>query len=334
MAFLQELRDDGARDRVLPPLQGAELAFTAAELAADPPVAVDLVPVDLAESPDAVAAVAADPGFVAAIVGPDVRARPAIRGLVDAGLAVVDLSPFGRPVTTDVGAWHRLVPTLRAQGAELAAIAGTLPGARAGACLLADLATAVGLLHPAARALGIEVVRAGPTPPDAAGEAARQAGCRIVVFDGDGTSAAAATRDLAGEVPRAVLLGGDRFRYAPFISEAGRAAEGAISVCGCVDLSLSTHLPAQRFVQDYQSAYGRPPGPYAVEGWDAARAVLRGLGTVGTSRGAVTAWLATLTSFEGLGGRYAFDARGELAVERVHAAEVRGGRWVPLAPAP
>jgi len=334
VAFLQELHDDGARERALAPFQGAELAFAAEALGADPAARVDLVPVDLAADPDAAAIVADDPSFVAAIVGPEVRHRSAVRELTEAGLAVVDLSPFGRAVITEVGAWRRPVPTLLDHADELARIAEGAPGRRRGLCLLEEPTTAIGLLRPVLRAATTEVVRSGPAAPGSVGDIARETRCRIVVFDGDEEGAASAARDLAAEAPRTLLLGGDRLRHPPFLSLAGRAAEGAISVCGCLDLTFSTELAAQRFVQDLQSAYGGAPGPYAVEGWDAAGMVIRALGALGPTRGAVTAWIATVGSFEGLGGTYTFDGRGQAEEAEAHAAVVRGGRWVALAPAP
>ncbi len=330
VAFLQEIRDDGARDRALPSFQGADLAFATAALGVDPPAVVDVVPVDPTADPGAVEAIVGDPSFVAVIAGPGLRARSIPEDLSAAGLAVIDLSPVGRPVDGEDGAWRRLVPTLREQARELAAIAATLPGIRRGACLLEDPERAVGLLGPMARALTIGIVLHETVRVASAGEVAREAGCRIVAVDGDAEGAAGAALDLADVVPRAALLGGDRLRYPPFLSEAGDAAEGTISVCGCADLSLSTDLADQRFIQDFQSAYGRAPGPYAVEGWDAAGAVLGGLRTVGPTRIAVTAWIATLGDLTGLGGRYAFDERGELSGGAVRVAEVRGGRWVPL----
>ncbi|HZD16901.1 MAG TPA: hypothetical protein VE669_02045, partial [Actinomycetota bacterium] len=185
MAFVEQILDAPGRDRVLPVFQGAELAFAGAALSSTSPVAVDLVPVDVAADPAALADIAADPGFVAAIVAPDVLDTVAIRELLDAGMAVVDLAPFGRaPLPVD-GAWRRLVPPLGAQAAVLAKRTDGRLGSRASICLVEDPLTAIGLLRPIARDLRHEVALASSDPGTAA-EAIRGAGCRRVVWDGDG----------------------------------------------------------------------------------------------------------------------------------------------------
>src|SRR3989304_2294690 len=62
-----------------------------------------------------------------------------------------------------------------------------------------------------------------------------------------------------------------RRRRAPPERAAPRAA------CPCPDVSTSTDPAVIRFIQDYQAEFGSPPGPYAAEAWDAARALLAAL---------------------------------------------------------
>ena len=330
---MEDLRDEESRDRVLPAFQGAEVAFATAMLEAATSPEVDLVPIDLGTDPSALGEVIDDPGFVAAIIAPDVRGGAPRQELTAAGLAVVDLSPFGGPATTDVGAWRRLVPPVRIQVAVLAAHVDAAPGARTGVCLLKDAATAVGLLRPTARALKSDVVLSATVPPGETGGLVRRGGCRLVVWDGDGSSAATVVLELAAAgLGRVTLLGGERLRDAGFLGSASNAAEGAVSVCGCADVSTSTALSAQRFIQDYQSEYGLPPGPYAVEAWDAAHVVLRAIRGSEPTREDVRDQVDRAMSFEGLVAVYAFGDDGDLAspVAFVRLSRVVGGRWVPL----
>ncbi|HEX6230345.1 MAG TPA: hypothetical protein VF029_01370 [Actinomycetota bacterium] len=333
MAFVSDA-NEAPEERTLPALRGAELAFAAATLS-NPTVAVDLVPIDLAADPSGLADVAADRAYVAAIVAPGVPGAAA-RELLEAGLTVVDLSSRGDRVAGVVGTWRRLVPPLRVQAAVLAAHADGARGSRAGACVLEDPATSIGLARHAARALHGRVVLSGRVSWDEVAEPVRRSGCPLLLWDGDGESAARVASLLAsGEPPRITLLGGDRLRDAGFLADAGAAAEGTVSACGCADLSTSTSLRAQRFIQDFQSEYGLAPGPHAVEAWDAAHLILETLGE-GVTRDEVAGRVAGISFLDGLASDYWFAASGELADPRasVRLAEVRGGRWIPLADGP
>lgn len=324
---MQDASNDAAQERTRPAFEGAELAFAAAEHSGGP-VVVELARFDLTSDPSALEGIAADPGYVAAIVGPDVGGGVS-RRLTEAGLAVVSLSPYGRPSTDPTGAWRRLVPTVGVQGAVLARYLERAPGSGAGVCLLADGATATGLLRHVRAAFRGDVLLTATLPPEEIAEPVRRAGCQLVLWDGDGASAAAAIARL----PRSVrLLGGERLRDPHLMADAGRRAEGTVSACGCVDLSTSTALAAQRFIQDYQSEHGLPPGPCAVEAWDAAWLLLEALQGSDATREAIAGQVRATVRLDGLLG-YAFASTGELARPEtgVHLAEVRGGRWIPLA---
>lgn len=331
MAFVHDAVDDDARDRALPPLQGAELALAVDALSEATAVAVDLVPMDLRTDPSGLAEISTDLGYVAAIVAPGVRAG-SVRELVEAGLAVMDLSPYGEPAPA--GAWRRLVPPLRVLAAALAAHADAAPAARAGVCLLEDPTTAVGLLRHVDRTLRSRVVLSAALSPDEIAGPVARSGCRLLVWDGDAAGAVGAVARLEGAgLDRITVLGGDPLRDAGFLAEAGAAAEGTVSACGCADLSTSTALAAQRFIQDFQSEYGLPPGPYAVEAWDAANLIVRALRAGGPTREGVAARISATGSFDGLTSAYVFGDGGELeeADVAVRLAEARGGRWIPLA---
>ena len=313
VAFLQDLSRPDAEDRLLPPLQGAELAFATAALDEEEPVAVELVPFDLAEDPDAPRAVADDGAFAAAIVAPDVDGLPGIlETLGTAGVPVVGLTGLD-PGVEPAGVWRRLVAPIDAQAEVLAGLADGASSSGASVCVLHEEPPPDGLARLLVRALSSPVV----APAD---------GCVAVVWAGS-ASAASAALALAPDTP---TLGGERLLDPAFLDEAGSSAQGLLVTCSCADLSTSTDLAARRFIQDYQSDYGLAPGPFAVEAADAARLIVRAIREGGRTREDVRSWLDGVTGFEGLGGAYAFDAVGELleprASVRVYRAE--GGRWV------
>jgi branched-chain amino acid transport system substrate-binding protein len=152
------------------------------------------------------------------------------------------------------------------------------------------------------------------------------AGCGVVVWTGDGAGAVAITVGLDADVR---LIGGPGLRDADFIEDAGAAAEGALAVCPCADVSNSLDLAARRFIQTFQSENGTAPGPFALEGWDAARAIVTGLDAAGPSRTELASWLGGLARFDGLGSSYRW-VDGELVSASTHVRtyEVVGGRWV------
>ena len=117
-----------------------------------------------------------------------------------------------------------------------------------------------------------------------------------------------------------------------YLSVSGRAGLGTVGACPCTDLSTSTDLASQRFIQDYQADFGLPPAAFSVEAWDAAGMFIRALRPGGTSRAEVLAALSEMDRYRGLAGTYVFQPDGELArgSARVHLYRDEGGRWIPL----
>jgi ABC-type branched-subunit amino acid transport system substrate-binding protein len=156
--------------------------------------------------------------------------------------------------------------------------------------------------------------------------------CWTVVWTGDGIGGAELAVSIEDAPPPSpILIGGPGLREPDFLGEAGTAAEGVIAFCSCADVSTALGLGAQRFIQDYQSEFGTPPGPYAVEAWDAAHMLIEGLDTGGPSGEGLIARLASTPRFEGLGRAYAFTG-GELTqpADAVLVYRVKGGRWTAV----
>jgi ABC-type branched-subunit amino acid transport system substrate-binding protein len=159
----------------------------------------------------------------------------------------------------------------------------------------------------------------------------RRTGCDVVVWGGEGETGGAVAAALAGHRRRPVVAGGSNLRDPAFDETAGPAARGAISASSCTELSTETRLAAQRFVQDYQSQFARPPGTCAVEAWDLARWLLRAIGDGGVTRPSLLEQLGASTPFDGVAGTFDFAADGEpagdSAVPRLWRFEA--GRWAP-----
>jgi ABC-type branched-subunit amino acid transport system substrate-binding protein len=319
---------EGADESALPAQQAIQLAFAGAAPTGDTPP-VDLVAYDLQGDPNRLTAladqVASDPSIVALVIAPPLEGQRAVESAVR--LPVLSLSPRdGAP--DDGDAWRRLVPRIDEQGTVLGhAIAG-MHAARRGVCLAPDQPNGSRFAQSVVTAIG-DAARLIPTAAPADVRAAR---CGVLAWTSD---AETAVQFLAGlGRPRPRLVGGPALREPTFLTDAGHEAQGARSWCGCADVSTSLQLAAQRFIQDFQSEYGRAPGPGAVEGWDAAHLLLRGLRDGGAEAASLGAWIERRSSFVGLGGEYRFDRTGELADPRAHmrAYRVDGGRWIPATP--
>jgi branched-chain amino acid transport system substrate-binding protein len=344
VAFIEDLSSDEAEGRVLPSLQAAGLALSNATLGGALAVGVDLVPMDTQGDPsrtnDIVDEIATDPAYVAALIAPYLNDQAGLAEALDgAGVPTLSLSS-GQPSLGMGGltAWRRIVANRAEETAALAAYVTALPAAGGGPCIArgpdpqdARLADRV------ARALGSgsSVIVAGPESASTAATAIADRGCGVVVWAGSVSIAEALRTALTQRGADVVLVGGDDLKDDAYPDVVGPAGDGTVAFCPCADLSSSTSLSAQRFIQDYQAEHGLPPGPYAAEAWDAAKMLVRALGSGATSRGELLAFLDASGPFQGLANRYEFAPGGELtsAAAIVHAYRDRGGRWIELAPA-
>ncbi len=307
VAFIRDLSIPDADEHALPAFQGAQLAFQTAVFGDPNAIPVQLVLVDVAEDPEALEAIQADPSVVAAIIAPGVE--------VDAVGDVPPLSLSG--LVPASGSGLRLVPPI---GIVARSLARSLPP---GACIFSE--------DPPPDRFGALVgQRSGETPEaiDAAEAAALVSarGCGTVAWVGGPDRGAEAAISLEGSDVR--FVGGDRLLDYDFLAEAGIAAEGARAVCPCADVSTSTDLAARRFIQDYQSEFGSAPAAYSVEGWDAAHLVLRAIRQAGATRPDVASWLGAVAAHDGLSSVYRFDTDGELLFPVVRTYRVVGGRWM------
>ncbi len=344
IAYVEAAGLEAPGDRIAPAFQGARLAFRAASIAGGAPAEVELRPMDtggdVPGTLEVAAGIARDPSIVAVIAAPGLPWQAALGdALGAAGVPWISLSGAG----SDLGergwtGWRRLVANQRAEGRALGRLVGDLRGARRGLCVLEEPGLPAGRLLAAVLRTAELPVRAQLAVDEAGlaevSEFVRASGCGAVVWTGEGALGAAVRRRLVeAGLRRVSFVGTGRIRDQGFLEAAGAAAEGALAVSACTDVLTSTALAAQRFIQDYQAEFGLPPGPCAVEGWDAARLLLAALEEGGTDRRSLAAALETVGSFEGLARTYRFASGGDLGqpLEAVDTYEVEGGRWLARA---
>jgi branched-chain amino acid transport system substrate-binding protein len=349
IAFVADLSQDGATQRIAPALQGARLAVDASGLRSAGEPRLDIVPLDTEGTSAGIEEVAdrivGDGSIVATIVGPQLTGQIALGDRLDAaGVPTVSLSTLGANVA-DQGwsTWRRAVPDVEREARTLVESIQALVGPRA-TCLLGDgSAASAGLLRavrdamtrrPALR-LGLE--ETDPDDPEVIA-AILGARCRSVVWGGTPTGGALLRLALVAAGLRSVrLFGGESLKDASFIATAGPRGRGTVAVCPCADLSTSTDLRDQRFIQDYQSSFGVSPGAFAAEAWDVARMLIDVLRSAPTDdRTGVALALSRTSTFEGLARRYEFARNGGLRGQRSAVIVYRdvGVRWIPLGEAP
>jgi len=336
VAYVQDLAPERALDTTLPPLQAIELAFATAAASGVMPTPIEVVAFDTQGDPTAigevVAEIAADPSFIAAFAAPNLGGVGALVELMSPeGVPVLSLSARDPVEVAAPGTFFRFVAPLAVQASSLADGVTALRRPDGDVCLV---------LPPADETRFSNAVGEGLSPglrvfeENAGGEVPAEppAECGTVIWTGDGVGGAALAVSLEDDPPRSpILIGGPGLREPDFLGEAGTAAEGAVAFCSCADVSTALGLGAQRFIQDYQSEFGTPPGPYAVEAWDAAHMLIEELDSGGPSGEGLIARLASTPRFEGLGRAYAFTG-GELTQpeDAVLVYRVEGGRWTAV----
>ncbi|HET9722262.1 MAG TPA: branched-chain amino acid ABC transporter substrate-binding protein [Actinomycetota bacterium] len=345
VAFVETLTNDEPDDRVTAAFQAARLAFSNAELVAGLPVEVDVAAYDTEGDPARTAEISAEiastPEVVAVIGAPGLIQQQELGdALSSAGIPWLSLSGEGaRLGGRGWTGWRRLVADQATQGETLGGVVATLRRSEQGVCAMGDgTPPSDALLRAATRTLGGPVVlrtNVAEAQPDvaAAGQAVARARCGVVLWGGGESAGAALRRQLVEEGLREVaFVGGDAIRDRSFLEAVGPAGEGTLATCPCVDVSTSIDLAAQRFIQDYQSEFGLPPGAYAVEAWDAARILVAAFREGATTREAVRGALGALTTFDGLARTYRFGADGDLVEgpRSVRLSLVEGGRWLEL----
>jgi hypothetical protein len=316
VAFVRDLSMTDAEEHALPASQAIRLAFETATLQDPSSVPVELEEFDLTQDAADLESIDADPSYVGVIVAPGVNGDDAE---LDTDLPVVSLSGLG--AGDGRRAWVRMVAPL---ATTVDALAGRLR--RSSACVLAEDPPPDPLYGLLSEALPGATART--VDPAAVGAVAGGARCDVVIWAGGPNAGGEAARSLQGL--DVVFIGGDRLLDPDFLSTAGPAAEGAVALCACANVSTSTELAARRFIQDYQSEHGVAPGAFAVEGWDAAHLILRAAGDRGITRAQVARSLGGLRTADGLEGTRRFAADGEPLEPRalLRLYRVEGGRWV------
>lgn len=345
IAFLHDMSVPGSAQTVAPALLGLQLALREALERGDLPVSPEVVGLDVegddATSTELAQEVVDDPSYVAAVIGPFWSEPASVGDLLDAaGIPTLSLSELDPALATrGWSSWRRVVAGESRESAALAAAIRGSSRSVSGTCVVGDGSSLSGILGGLLTAnLGTGRVTASVVLPDEDALASvvqrvDRTGCGTIAWTGFGPGATLLRTGLteagAGSLP---LVGSSAMKTESYLSTTAGAGDGTIVTCACVDLGSSTRPEARRFIHDFQSQYGSPPGVFGPEGWDVGGMLLAAFRSGSTDRRTVAAALAASNGYDGLVNTYRFDDDGELVsgAAGVHVFRAEGVRWVPV----
>jgi branched-chain amino acid transport system substrate-binding protein len=163
-----------------------------------------------------------------------------------------------------------------------------------------------------------------------AGEVARriaEIGPGVAFVGADPTLAAAVARELGALASDTVLSIPEVCCTEEYLSSAGPAAEGSLSVRSIPDPSL--RASGRDFVAYYESRYDDVPSSIAAYAYDAVLTVAASVLEVGADRERIASHLRS-TEHAGVTGPIAFDEFGNCAEDHTTVYTVENGAWVAL----
>jgi len=331
-------------------LEGTRLALDLANQEADMPIALAAFTMNTGTDPMEARAIVAqqvleDPDVVAVVMWPSTGEAGVVRDMLEeAKMPVLDLSPalsVNPDVDADVSLRLSFTPDDAQQARTLAEVIIDLGIQRA--CAAGDgdvrgesikLLTIARLHAKHVKTTTITPVLPGEAIYDALATEVVDADCDVLLWTGGGTDGAVvrASLDAAG-AQDVRMVGADVLRNEAFLSNTLDAGAGTIAVCPCVDVSTSSDVDVQAFIQEYQAKYGGSPAAYAAEGWDAGTLLVEAVEQGAVDRAELAAALQETTAFSGVVTDYRFEkTTGMREVDEgdVFISEARAGRWVPV----
>lgn len=189
----------------------------------------------------------------------------------------------------------------------------------------------------ACRRLGVELV--GPplgiepkrSEYELLAEAIAESGADLVFYGGIIQNGAGPLwRDVRAAAPGITMMGPDTLFEQAFIHDAGPHAEGTLVTFGSVPPALLEGR-GHAFHERYVERFGHEPECYAASAYDATGAILQAIERVGRNdRAAITRAAFATRDFDGVLGRWSFDANGDIDLRRGTRLTVRSGRFEPL----
>ncbi|MEI6045513.1 MAG: branched-chain amino acid ABC transporter substrate-binding protein, partial [Chloroflexota bacterium] len=128
---------------------------------------------------------------------------------------------------------------------------------------------------------------------------------------------------------KAPFLGGEGILDDAFIKDAGIAGEGAYAtIAGALEKDLGPK--AQDVLKRYRDKYGATEA-YTIFGYEIMSVTLTAIKNAGTAdKAAVIKALSNVKDFDGVLGKWSFDANGDISLSTFVVNQVKDGKWAEL----
>jgi branched-chain amino acid transport system substrate-binding protein len=138
---------------------------------------------------------------------------------------------------------------------------------------------------------------------------------------------------IMGDNETVKYMGPDGVQTQAFIDGAGAdVAEGAYgSVAGLAPADYTE--AGQKFLKDYEAKHGKLTEPYAIYGYEAMNVLLKAIEDVcaaggdPTDRAAINKAVFAIKDFDGVLGKWSFDANGDTTLTDMTVYQVQGGAY-------
>lgn len=180
------------------------------------------------------------------------------------------------------------------------------------------------------REAGFEVVALASSQADLAARIIAS-GSDVVYFSGNAGGPAIVVRDLRAAGSHALFVSSSVLPGSDYPGQAGSAGAGTLATLWTWNAS-DFHGRALAFRVRYATRYGEDPTPYAIYGYDAARAAIaaiRAAGQNAADRATVRDRLMATRHFNGALGCWSFDRNGDTSFATNSTVILVGGQWRP-----
>ncbi|CAN5156169.1 branched-chain amino acid ABC transporter substrate-binding protein [soil metagenome] len=157
----------------------------------------------------------------------------------------------------------------------------------------------------------------------------KNAGAEAVYYGGIvDANPAVLVKNLRAVDPKIIFMGADGIQCDEMIKQMGSAGEGVYATFGGVAVDKYTGKQAE-WLAKYKSKYGSDPQPYAIYGYEAATVLLKAITDAGGDRGKTIDSVKKVgTDYDGVLGKWSFDANGDTSNTAHTGVVVQSGKWV------
>src|SRR5437660_695433 len=159
----------------------------------------------------------------------------------------------------------------------------------------------------------------------------KDSGADLVYYGGIvDNNPAVLVKDLKAVAPTVKFMGPDGINCSEFLKQAGPAGEGVYSTFGGVPPEKYTGK-ASEWLKNYNAKYqNKSPNAYAIYGYEAAKVVLAAIAKAGDKaddRATVLANVMGTKDYDGVLGKWSFDANGDTTLTQFSGSVAKAGAW-------